>query len=199
MDSAETIVRAIRAASVDAGFAAPSPEAARHIIGLGLMEAMAYLFPDADPAQYARLSEFYRYHYLKACDEGIFLFEGAKETVAALSDAGYLLAVATGKGRRGLDSAFKISGIGHYFHSSRCADESFSKPHPAMLQELMAELGATADRTLMIGDTTHDLQMAVHAGVGSLALCHGAHPRENLEALHPLACLENFDELRSWL
>lgn len=199
MDSAELIVRSIQRASLDAGFPVPSPEDARHVIGLGLMEAMAHLFPGAGTRDCEKLSERYRYHYLKACDEGIYLFEGARETIAALSDAGYLLAVATGKGRRGLDSAFGISGIGHYFHASRCADESFSKPHPAMLLELMNELGANADRTLMIGDTTHDLQMAANAGVASLALCHGAHPRENLEALGPLACLDDFDELRAWL
>lgn len=198
MDSAEVIVRSIRAASLDAGFSIPEPDDARHVIGLGLMEAMAHLFPDADAAACKRLSECYRHHYLKACEEGIHLFDGAEETVSGLHDAGYLLAVATGKGRRGLDSAFELSGIGHYFDASRCADESFSKPHPAMLLELMEALGTDAERTLMIGDTTHDLQMAKNAGVSSLALCHGAHPRENLEPLGPLACLNGFNELRTW-
>ena len=199
MDSADVIVRSIRRASVDAGFPAPAPEAARHIIGLGLMEAMAHLFPEADPESCRRLSDHYRHHYLKASDEGIFLFEGAEDAVATLSDAGCLLAVATGKSRRGLESAFDASGMRDYFHASRCADESFSKPHPAMLFELMDELGVDADKTLMIGDTTHDLQMAANARVASLALCHGAHSREALEACQPLACLNDFTELKSWL
>ncbi|MBY0579371.1 MAG: HAD-IA family hydrolase [Burkholderiales bacterium] len=198
MDSAEIIVRSIRKASLDADFPVPEPEAARHVIGLGLMEAMAHLFPDAGMPDYGKLSEHYRRHYLKAWDEGVYLFEGAREMIEQLRNSGHLLAVATGKGRSGLDSAFEISGIGRYFHASRCADETFSKPHPAMLLELMEELGASAERTLMIGDTTHDLQMAVNAGVASLAMCHGAHPRENLEALNPLACLGDFDELRAW-
>lgn len=198
MDSAGAIVRSIRAASLESGFPVPEPAAARHVIGLGLNEAMVHLFPDADDESCKRLSDSYRRHYLKACEEGIYLFEGVEAVLSDLQDAGRLLAVATGKGRRGLDLAFEHSGIGHYFHASRCADESFSKPHPAMLLELMDELGVAAERTLMIGDTTHDLQMAKNAGVSSLALCHGAHPRENLEPLGPLACLNDFGELRTW-
>lgn len=198
MDSAAAIVNSIRAASLDAGFPVPSREDARHIIGLGLMEAMSHLFPDADIEDCKRLSDRYRHHYLKAVDEGIFLFEGAQDMVEFLEDSGYLLAVATGKSRRGLDSAFEISGIGHHFQASRCADESFSKPHPAMLLELMKTLGVDPERTLMIGDTTHDLLMAANAGVASLALCHGAHAREALEGLEPLACLNDFAELKSW-
>lgn len=198
MDSACAIVNSIRAASLDAGFPAPSHDDARHVIGLGLIEAMSHLFPDAVREDCERLADCYRHHYLKAVDEGIHLFEGAQETVEYLKESGYLLAVATGKSRRGLDSSFESSGIGHYFQASRCADESFSKPHPAMLLELMERLGADRERTLMIGDTTHDLQMAANAGVDSLALCHGAHNREALERLEPLACLNDFSELRSW-
>ncbi len=198
MDSASAIVNSIQAASIDAGFPAPSPDDARHIIGLGLMEAMAHLFPDAKREDCARLADCYRHHYLKAVDEGIHLFEGAQETVEYLKDSGYMLAVATGKSRRGLDSAFQSSGLGHFFNASRCADESLSKPHPAMLLELMERLGANPEKTVMIGDTTHDLQMAANAGVESLALCHGAHPQSALMALEPLACLNDFSELRSW-
>ncbi len=198
MDSAEAIVRSIRAASLDAGFPAPEPDAARHVIGLGLNEAMACLFPDADVVARQRLSERYRHHYLSASEEGIHLFEGARKMISDLHDAGYLLAVATGKGRSGLDSVMRRAEMGPYFHSTRCADECFSKPHPAMLLELMQELGTIPERTLMIGDTTHDLQMAKNAGVASVALAHGAHPRENLEPLAPLACLNDFIELRTW-
>lgn len=198
MDSAEAIVRSIRAASQDAGFHPPEREAARHVIGLGLIEAMNYLFPEADESACDRLSDFYRHHYLKA-SEDIALFEGARETVSDLRKTGHLLAVATGKGRRGLDSAMQRSEMGQYFHATRCADECFSKPHPAMLIELMEELGVGPERTLMIGDTTHDLLMAKNAGVSSLALAHGAHRRQDLEPLEPLACLNDFMELRTWL
>ena len=197
MDSASAIVNSIRAASRDAGFPVPSQDDARHVIGLGLMEAMAYLFPEAQQAECERLSACYKQHYLKAVDEGIHLFEGAEDTVRYLKDK-HLLAVATGKSRRGLDSAFEITGIGHLFDASRCADESFSKPHPAMLLELMERLNVAPNRTLMIGDTTHDLQMAANAGVDALALCHGAHTRSALTELAPLACLNDFTELRSW-
>ena len=198
MDSADAIVRSIRAASRDAGLPEPSVSASRHIIGLGLIEAMRHLFPDAREEDWTRLADRYRHHYFQASDD-IALFEGARETVEALGEAGYLLAVATGKGRRGLDAAFEFSGIGRHFHASRCADESFSKPNPAMLFDLMERLGAQPSRTLMIGDTTHDLLMAENAGVKSVALCHGAHERQVLEALSPLACLEDFAELRAWL
>ncbi len=199
MDSADLIVRSIRAASRDAGFQEPSEEASRHIIGLGLLEAMMHLFPDARQEDYQRLSDRYRHHYFLASEEGLNLFDGARETVAVLEEAGYLLAVATGKGRRGLDSAFESSGLGRHFHASRCADESFSKPNPAMLFDLMERLGVEPERTLMIGDTTHDLLMAENAGVESVALCHGAHPRQTLEACSPLACLNDFEELKQWL
>ncbi len=199
MDSADLIVRSIRAASRDAGLPEPSEEASRHIIGLGLTEAMMHLFPQAKHEDCQLLSERYRHHYLLACEEGLHLFEGARETVVALEEAGYLLAVATGKGRRGLDSAFESSGLGRHFHASRCADESFSKPNPAMLFELMERLGVDPAKTLMIGDTTHDLLMAENAGVKSVALCHGAHPREALESCSPLACLNDFEELKQWL
>jgi len=111
----------------------------------------------------------------------------------------FLLAVATGKSRAGLNRAFVSSGLGGYFHGSRCADETFSKPHPAMLLELMRQLGVETRRTLMIGDTTHDLQMAINANVSGLGVTYGAHSRKNLESLVPLACIESVMKLRSWL
>jgi phosphoglycolate phosphatase len=198
MDSAATIVASIQAASRDIGADEPSDEAARHIIGLGLNEAIAALFPDMKIPDYHRLAERYRVHFM-AQDAEIPLFAGAGEAIREFHAAGFLLAVATGKGRRGLDRVLDHTGLRPYFHATRCADESFSKPHPQMLLELMERLGATPDKTLMIGDTSHDLQMAANAGVPSLGAAYGAHPRDGLLGFAPLACAENFGELHQWL
>jgi phosphoglycolate phosphatase len=198
MDSAATIVASIQAASRDIGADEPSEAAARHIIGLGLNEAIAALFPDMKAPDYGRLAERYRVHFM-AQDAEIPLFAGADEAIRELHADGFLLAVATGKGRHGLDRVLYHSGLWPYFHATRCADESFSKPHPQMLQELMERLGASPDKTLMIGDTSHDLQMAVNAGVPCLGAAYGAHPREGLVGFAPLACADTFGELRQWL
>jgi len=146
---------------------------------------------------YAPLVERYRHHYL-AQDGVISLFAGARETIVELHEAGHWLAVATGKSRNGLDRALQSSGLGEYFHATRTADQTFSKPHPAMLLEIMEELGTEPERVLMVGDTTHDLQMALNAGVDALGVTHGAHPVEQLRALQPLALLDDFTGLRAW-
>ncbi|HUW49833.1 MAG TPA: HAD-IA family hydrolase [Sulfuricella sp.] len=198
MDSAGAISYSIQAASRDMGLSVPGENEARHIIGLGLNEAIAALFPDLPRSDYGALVDRYRHHYLSR-DMEIPLFGGVAETIAALHEEGFLLAVATGKGRRGLDSVLECTGLGKYFHSSRCADECFSKPHPCMLLELMAEFGVSPAKTLMIGDTSHDLLMADNAGVSAIGVCYGAHPRDSLKALSPLVCVENFGELSRWL
>lgn len=198
MDSAGTIVACIQRASADLGWPVPSREAASHIIGLGLKEAVEALFPEREESEHPRLVERYRHHYL-AQDHEIRLFDGARALVEELNGRGHLLAVATGKARRGLDRAFQHSGIGHYFHASRTADETFSKPHPAMVEQLLDELDIPAARALMIGDTSHDLQMARNAGVASLAAGYGAHPANQLAAHAPLALCHSFAELADWL
>lgn len=198
MDSAAIIVSSIMGAARDAGLPQPPDSQARHVIGLGLKEALAAVFPEADEDTLQFLLERYRHHYLSFGD-GMALFAGAREMVSFLHGAGHMLAVATGKSRRGLDSAFEHTGIRDCFHGSRCADECFSKPHPSMLIELMDELGVGKEKTLMIGDTTHDLLMAKNAGVRSVGVTYGAHPRENLEACSPLALLNDLPQLRQWL
>ena len=198
MDSAGVIVSSIQGAARDMGLQEPSDENARHVIGLGLNEALEYVFPELPPQQYAPLVERYRHHFL-ARDQAIPLFEGVAEVIESLHAEGFLLAVATGKSRAGLSRAFESSGIGDYFHASRCADETFSKPHPAMLLELIEQFDVEAGRTLMIGDTTHDLQMAINAGVAGLGVSYGAHPAENLASLAPLGCVNSITELSSWL
>lgn len=198
MDSTAAIAGSIQAACRDLGLAIPRDEAARHVIGLGLEQALRYAVPDAPEPMYGPLVERYRHHFLSQ-DRAIPLFGGARETLAELHDAGYRLAVATGKSRAGLERVLESSGVKRYFHATRTADQTFSKPHPAMLLEMMEELEADAGRTLMIGDTTHDLLMAQNAGVDAVAAGYGAHPLEQLQELEPLALARDFAELRAWL
>ncbi|MEO1765613.1 HAD-IA family hydrolase [Thiobacter aerophilum] len=198
MDSAGVIVTSIQRAAQDLGLEPPPEAACRHIIGLGLTEALAQLFPALPEAEHPRLVTRYRYHYLGR-DAQIPLFAGVDALVRELHAQDYLLGVATGKSRKGLDRVLGYTGLGAYFHATRCADECFSKPHPQMLEELMGQLGVRPERTLMIGDTSHDLQMAANAGVPALAVSYGAHRREDLLAHGPLACVNSVEELRTWL
>lgn len=198
LDSAGTIVACIQAAAVDLGLEPPPEERARHVIGLGLHEALRHALPELEPERHMELADRYRHHYLSQ-DRELPLFDGAAELVRDLAADGYLLAVATGKSRKGLDRALAASGLGECFHTSRCADECHSKPHPQMLEEIMDELGVSPRLTLMIGDTTHDLLMAQNAGVGALAVAYGAHDRQVLEELAPLHCAMSTTELSAWL
>ena len=198
MDSAAAIAASLQAACRDLDLPVPNEEQARYVIGLGLNDAMSHILPGLDPVRYPDVVERYRVHFLMH-DAATTLFKGAAETVTALRDAGYLLAVATGKSRRGLERALGATGLKPYFHATRCADEGHSKPHPGMLRGLMDELGTASGRTLMIGDTTHDMEMARAAGVQRLGVTYGAHAREALLAYDPVACLDDFEALRQWL
>lgn len=198
MDSTAVIVASLQAACRDLELPIPSDERAQHIIGLGLYDAMAHVLPGVDPAAYPRVVECYGNHFRQR-DPATPLFPGAEETLRTLKAQGYLLAVATGKSRRGLDRVLETTGLNDVFHATRCGEESGSKPHPGMLNDLIDVLGASAAATLMIGDTTHDLQMAINAGVARVAAAYGAHPREQLLALNPLACFDQPQELWQWL
>ncbi|AXA94337.1 HAD-IIIA family hydrolase [Massilia sp. YMA4] len=199
MDSTATIVKSIQAAARDLGLPIPSREAAAHVIGLGLAEAMqVVLGPEVDPKYHPRMVERYRYHYLTK-DHELTLFDGVREMLQDLSQQGYFLAVATGKSRVGLNRALNAAGLLATFDATRCADETFSKPHPAMLQELTRELGQDLKRTVMIGDTTHDLMMAQNAGAAGIAVEYGAHPLDQLAACSPLFSAKNVPELHQWL
>lgn len=198
MDSTAAIVRAIQAASRDLGLPEPTDRQARHVIGLGLVDALGTAVPELPQARYPEMVERYRHHYLSR-DHELVLFAGIEELIGELAANEHLLAVATGKSRHGLDRAFVHSGLGAFFKSSRCADECFSKPHPQMLEELMDELGVAPERTLMIGDTSHDLLMAKSAGVDALGVTYGAHLHDHLLEYHPLACLHTVEELATWL
>jgi phosphoglycolate phosphatase len=199
MDSEARIVACIQAAFQDIGRPPPSREAAGDIIGLGLDDAMARLWPEADADQRAAVAAHYRRHFLVTDETPSALFPGARAMLERLASEGYLLAVATGKSRVGLDRSLAETGLGDLFHATRCADETFSKPNPQMLLEIMDELGVAAARTLMVGDTEYDLQMAFNARAHALAVCHGVHAPERLRALGPLACLASLAEIPQWL
>jgi len=198
MDSAGAIVASIQASCADLGLPVPSRARAAHVIGLGLKDALSYAVPELPPEDYGKLAERYKYHFM-ARDPDIELFPGVREMLIDLKERGHILAVATGKSRVGLDRVLEATQLKQCFDSSRCADETHSKPHPAMLQELMQELLIAAECTLMIGDTAHDLQMALSAGVPALAVSYGAHPRDNLTGFNPLACIDTPQELAPWL
>ena len=197
-DSTGSIVRSLQASCRDLGVHEPTESQARHVIGLALAEALRYVAPDVEEERLPLLVDRYRHHYLLS-DQEIRLFDGVTDMIEELHASGVSLAVATGKSRKGLDRAFASSGLGRYFVSSRCADECFSKPHPQMLEELMDEFDVLPSRTLMIGDTTHDLQMAINAQVAGLAVSYGAHTVDSLQSLDPVACLDSVDQLRQWL
>ncbi|MHA4867438.1 HAD-IIIA family hydrolase [Duganella sp. PWIR1] len=198
MDSTLTIVKCIQAAARDLALPVPRDDAAAHVIGLGLHEAMQAVLPDVDPAYYPRMVERYRYHFLSR-DHEISLFPGVLDMLQELSQNGYFLAVATGKSRVGLNRAMNDVKVLSLFDATRCADETFSKPHPAMLQELTRELGQDMRRTVMIGDTTHDLLMASNAGAAAIAVEYGAHPVDQLHACKPMYSAKTVAELHQWL
>jgi phosphoglycolate phosphatase len=197
-DSTALIVRCIQAACRDLGLAVPSDTDAAYVIGLGLQDALRHVVPGLPEPRYPELGQRYRQHYFARQDE-LVLFPGTLEMLQALKDRNHLLAVATGKNRRGLDVALAQAELQHLFDATRTADETAGKPHPLMLQELMAELSVPPERTLMIGDTTHDLQMARNAGTASLGVSYGAHEPAAFAVHTPLQVLHSTRELHDWL
>jgi len=197
-DSTKIIVRCIQAAVRDVGGTVPSDEAAGYVIGLGLMQALAHAAPDVPESKYPELGARYRHHYIGHQND-ISLFDGVLPLLAALKARGHRLAVATGKSRHGLDEALQAVELKGSFDGSRTADETAGKPHPRMLHELMDQFGVTPARTLMIGDTTHDLQMAVHAGCASVGVSYGAHESAAFDVLKPRFIAHSVQELHDWL
>ncbi len=198
MDSTSAIVKCIQAAARDLGLPIPRDDDASHVIGLGLHEAMQAVMPNIDPVFYPRMVERYRFHFLSKHHE-LVMFDGVRDMLAELSQDGYFLAVATGKSRVGLNRDLNAVGLLSLFDATRCADETFSKPHPAMLQELTRELGQDMKRTVMVGDTTHDLLMANNAGASGIAVQYGAHPLDQLHACNPMYSAESVTQLHQWL
>jgi phosphoglycolate phosphatase len=199
MDSEARIVACIHSAFADLGLPLPTAEAARDIIGLGLDEALSVLLPEAGREGRRLLIDRYRHHFLYVNDTPSQLFPGVSETLDWLRSQGYLLGVATGKSRQGLDQALASTRLAGFFDATRCADETFSKPHPEMLLQIMDELGANGPETLMVGDTEYDMQMARSAGAHALAVCYGVHSPERLMAQGPLGCLADLADMPAWL
>lgn len=198
MDSTKTIIKCIRLAAKDLGLPVPSVKNASYVIGLSMIDAMKVAMPDLDPAIYPKVIERYRQHYFNQ-DNDLVLFDGVDEMLADLAQQGYFLAVATGKSRVGLNRALNASKLLTRFDATRCADETFSKPNPAMLFELTRELGQQMSRTLMIGDTTHDLLMARNAGADAIGVSFGAHEIHLLEPLAPVYIADSIAALHGWL
>ena len=197
-DSTQIIVHCIQQAVADVGGAVPTDREAAYVIGMGLMEALAYAAPDVPRERYAELGAQYRRHYM-AHQNDLSLFPGVLTMLGALRERNHRLAVATGKSRRGLDEVLQTEELHGACDGSRTADETAGKPDPRMLHELMREFGTEPERTLMIGDTTHDLQMALNAGCPSVAVSYGAHDTAGFEALRPLAVVHSVEELHAWL
>lgn len=198
INSAAVIAECIQNACRDAGVPVPTKERASHVIGMGLYHALEYASPGLSPQDYSRVTEHYSRHYLLR-DPHLPLFEGTQTMLAALTGGGHTLAIATGKSTAGLNRALNNTGLRSHFAATRCADQCTPKPAPDMLLELMDELDVASERTLMIGDTTHDLGMAANAGVAALGVSYGAHPLEQLQQVQSLAVLHSTAELHQWL
>lgn len=197
-DSTVAITRSIQAAVRDVGGTVPTDAQAAYVIGMALIPALAHAAPDVPHERYQELANRYRYHYIQL-QEQVTLFAGVLPMLQELRARHHWLAVATGKSRRGLDEALATVDMQGVFDGSRTADETAGKPHPLMLQELMAEFGVAPERTLMIGDTTHDLTMARNAGCASVAVAYGAHDTEGFAALGPLHVAPSVVDLHAWL
>ena len=198
MDSTGLIARCIQDACREVGVPVPSDEDARWVIGLGASASVRYVAPTLPADRHAEFANRYRSHYLSREHEAP-LFDGIPELLAELRSRERRLAVATGKSRRGLDRALEASGLAPHFEASRCADEGFAKPHPGMLLALLDATGVAPSRALMIGDTTHDLELAANAGVDAVGVTYGAHAGELLRERPSRHLAANVEELRRWL
>lgn len=197
MDSTAHIARSLQRACGDCGLAIPAEADARFVIGLNLADTFRHVAPGLDAAGQAKLADRYRHHFL--VDEPSTLFPGVPDLLADLKRRGHQLAVATGKARRGLDRALGQVGLAAFFDATRCADEGFAKPHPGMLLALLEETGVPAARAVMVGDTTHDLELAANAGVDAVAVLYGAHAGDLLATRPARARCASVEELARWL
>ena len=199
MDSERQIVHCMQMAAADLGLVVPTYARVRSIIGLGMPEALLRLFPDHEAGEREEIRKAYARHFIAEAGGQSDLFPGARDLLSDLRARGFLLAVATGKNRPGLDRALAQTGLANYFDATRCADETASKPDPRMLHEILVSLLVFPGEAVMIGDTTFDLEMASRAGVRSIGLAHGAHETSALEAHRPLDILPDLPALASYL
>ena len=198
IDSTGHIIGAMQAAAHELQLPALSAAAVQNIIGLGLPEAILALYPEQDEAARHELKLGYARHYLALNEEPPELFSGVADTLGRLKDEGHLLAVATGKNRRGLQRVLGQLDMLDFFHATRCADETQSKPHPQMLHELLDELATPVHRAVMVGDTEYDMAMAQEAGMVRIGVDYGAHAPERLQRYAPEMILSDFPQLLGW-
>ncbi|QEY14870.1 HAD-IIIA family hydrolase [Cellvibrio sp. KY-GH-1] len=198
-DSKAKITRAMQMAAGDLGWEPLADHLIHDIIGLGLPEAIHQLYPDVRVEDRSKLRDAYAARFLML-DEArpSDFFPGVKETLGSLKAQGHILAVATGKSRKGLDRIFGVLGLSNFFHATRCADETASKPNPLMLEELLKEFDVSASDAVMIGDTEFDMEMAKRIGMPRIAVSYGAHSIERLHGYEPALCLDRFDGLLAW-
>jgi phosphoglycolate phosphatase len=199
MDSVATIVACTQAVIAELDLGEHDPAMIRGTVGLGLRETVDLLVPGCDDQLYDRVLDCYRRHWVGTYRDRPMLFPGVPAMLAELARRGYLLAVATGKSRRGLDHALEQSGLRAHFHATRTVDEAAGKPDPQMLLAILDELGVRPAAAVMVGDSIYDLQMAANAGTHSVAVASGAHRREELAALAPRALLDRISDLPDWL
>jgi len=199
MDSAQKIANCIKASARDAGLQEPSDQQAKSIIGLGLTEAMTRLFPQATQSKVTDVVDAYRYHFVKGDVTEQGLFDGVEQGLQTLQDRGAVLAVATGKSRAGLERVFNEMDLRKHFLTSRCADETRSKPHPQMLHEILDFTAIDPNKTIMVGDTTFDMDMAANAGIAGLGAGYGVHAEDMLRQSKAVEVKHSFTELLAWL
>ena len=198
MDSTRLIARSLQKACADVGIEVPTERDALFVIGLNMQDTFRLVAPQADEDVRKRLSERYRFHFL-ANEHEAPLYEGVEPMLSDLHARGRRLAVATGKARRGLERALDATGLRPWFEATRCADEGFAKPHPGMLLMLLDLTGVDPRRALMVGDTTHDLELAANAGVDAVAVSYGAHDETLLATRPAKARVSSVKELHAWL
>lgn len=199
LNSLAKICYCMQLAAADANLESRSETDIRGIIGLGLPEALATLYPDASHTPLRVLRERYSHHFLIQDSRPCELFPGVRETLEELKCRGHHITVATGKSRKGLERALNNMGWQDYFHATRCADETRSKPNPLMLSELLSELDYKVEDAMMVGDTEFDLAMAANLGMRRVGVSYGAHEPERLRIHQPEAIIDNFSELLDML
>ena len=199
MDSAAHIVACLQNAITELSLAPKTDNEIKNIIGLGLREALLALYPQANDKELTDLVDRYRKHFFDQQADPCELFYGARELIQDLDAKDYFLAIATGKGRNGLDKVLKETGLGEFFPVTRCADESHSKPHPQMMLDIIDYYGVDANEAIMVGDTEYDLQMASNASANSVAVTYGVHEKQRLLDCKPLTCLDSVSDLHQWL
>ena len=199
IDSQAHILHSMKNALEDEDLSIPSDDAIRHIIGLSLYKAIETLVPELNAEAVNRVAENYRRHFFAEAHSSSELFNGAEDVIRDLHASGYYLAVATGKGRNGLDIALNKTGLEHYFHITRCADETRSKPDPMMLDEILTDLELSAEQAIMVGDTSYDVEMAQNIKMDSIAVTYGMHDKQHLKNYAPTHFIDSIDQISQFV